>query len=200
MDIKLEDVGIMMADSLARVIDNAKGDLTQDELDMVLTLSTIAVVDCFNRASQQRGFEVAKGFEDKDIILPRRSTMSSAGYDFFAPEAFVVEPKQQTVIHTGVKAFMLPSETLEVYIRSSIGIKKNIMLANQVGLIDSDYYGNPDNDGEIVICLYNYGEYAQGFDKGDKIAQGVFRPYLDCGEESETVDTTRTGGIGSTGK
>lgn len=197
MYVKLEDVGIMMADSIARVIDSAKDNLTQSEIDMALTISSLASIDCFSRASKQRGFEVAKGFEDKGIILPERSTQGSAGYDFFTPESFVVKPKEQVIIHTGVKAFMLPSETLEIYIRSSLGIKKNIMMANQVALIDSDYYENPDNDGEIMICLYNYGEYAQGFDKGDKVAQGVFRPYLDCGED---VDDTRTGGVGSTGK
>lgn len=91
---------------------------------------------------------------------------------------------------------MLSSESLEIYIRSSVAIKRNLMLTNQVALIDSDYYGNPKNDGAIVIGLYNFGDEPQEIKKGDKIAQGVFRPYLNTGDEPTEA---RSGGIGSTG-
>ena len=97
-----------------------------------------------------RGFEVAKGFEDKKINLPVRKTKYSAGYDIEAAEDTVVPAFKPgmapTLIKTGVKAYMMKDEMLCLYNRSSNPKKKGLILANSVGIIDKDYYGNPDND------------------------------------------------------
>ena len=150
---------------------------------------------------QQRGFrEVRKQFkkhEDK-TQLPVRGTSKSAGYDFFIKEDYILAPNQTKVFWTDVKAFMLDDEVLMLHVRSSIGIKKGLMLANTTGIIDSDYYNNPDNDGNIGIALHNYSKKPVVLKKGDKIAQGIFMKYLVADKDAPVKDE-RTGGIGSTG-
>ena len=100
-----------------------------------------------------RGFEIAKGFEDKGINLPIRKTKGSAGYDFEVAEDVVVpkfeKGQKPTIIKTGVKAYMPEDEVLYLYGRSSNFKKKGLMLANNVGVVDSDYYGNEETDGHI---------------------------------------------------
>ena len=73
---------------------------------------------------------------------------------------------------------MLADEVLEVYIRSSLGVKHLLALANGTGIIDSSYYGNPGNDGNIGICLVNWGSEPVVIEKGERIAQGIFKKYL----------------------
>lgn len=143
-----------------------------------------------------RGFEVAKGFEDEGVKLPTRATASSAGYDFYAQDSAVIESGEVRKIPTGVKAYMLPDEVLKIYPRSSVAIKRNLALANGVAVIDADFAGNPENDGHIIIALKNTGKEPQTIYKGDRIAQGIFQKYLDCGD---APDKERIGGIGSTG-
>lgn len=92
---------------------------------------------------------------------------------------------------------MLPDEFLEVFIRSSMAIKKRVVLANQTGIIDCDYYQNESNDGNIGICLLNLNFDELTFYAGDKIAQGVFTKYLIIDRE-DFIDSNRTGGVGST--
>ncbi len=157
-----------------------------------------------------RGFEVCKGFEDKEINLPVRSTGRSAGYDFEAAEDVTVpsyyklllksgdEPVKPVLVKTGIKAYMQPDEVLFLYNRSSNPIKKGLVVANSVGVIDSDYYSNPDNDGHIMIAFYNFYPFDIKIKKGEKVGQGVFQKYLKAdGDESEGE---RTGGFGSTGR
>ena len=146
---------------------------------------------------KDRGFEVARGFEGANVILPQRQTSRSAGYDFRALEGTIILPNGRAMFSTGVKAFMRPFEVLMIYSRSSLGIKRGLVVAQSVGVIDSDYYGNPDNDGHIVIALLNLSNTAQKIEKGERIAQGVFMRFLDCGDRPSEV---RAGGIGSTGK
>ena len=129
--------------------------------------------------------------------LPERGTHSSAGYDFFSPVDFTVEPGEQFCIMTGIKAQMEPGMVLMMYPRSSMGIKRNVILANTTGIIDADYYDNPSNEGNIGIILYNYGDEPQSFIIGDKIAQGIFVKYYVT--DTDSVTTFRNGGIGSTG-
>ena len=159
-----------------------------------------------------RGFEIAKGFEEYSIPLPARSTKNSAGYDFSAIEDCEVpsfyeqllakivkkEPLKPTLIRTGIKAYMENDEVLYIYNRSSNPIKKGLILANSVGVIDSDYYGNPDNDGHIMFAFYNFMPFGIKINKGDKIGQGVFAKFLKADDDNETKK--RTGGFGSTGK
>lgn len=136
-----------------------------------------------------------------DAALPKRATAHSAGYDFVAPYDIVIYAGGRAVamLHTGVKARMEPDEFLMMCIRSSLGIKWGLALANGTGIIDADYYGNSNNDGEICIALVNHDPYRDvKIHKGDRIAQGIFMKYL-LAEDDET-DAERNGGVGSTGK
>lgn len=133
-----------------------------------------------------------------DGIIPTRADEGSAGYDFYSTETVVIKPKEVVKIKTNIKASMGLGDVLMLYVRSSIGIKKNLMLANGTGVIDSTYYNNPDNEGNIIIALYNYGDVERIIMKGDRIAQGVFLSYF-IAENDKVLSNTRTGGIGSSG-
>lgn len=149
-----------------------------------------------------RGFEVAKGFEDKGINLPERKTKFSAGYDIEAAEDITI-PKfvpgmKPTLVKTGLKAYMMDDEVLYLYNRSSNPGKKGLILANSVGVIDKDYYGNPDNDGHFYFSYFNCSDHDIEVKKGDVIGQVVFQKYLVVDNDNATGD--RTGGFGSTDK
>ena len=149
-----------------------------------------------------RGFEIAKGFEDKQINLPIRKTKYSAGYDIEAAEDTVVPSFKKgmnpTLIKTGLKAYMQDDEVLFLYNRSSNPKKKGLILANSVGVIDKDYYGNPDNDGHIMFAFYNIKDEDITIKKGEAIGQGVFQKYLVT--DDDDVKGERKGGFGSTSK
>lgn len=149
-----------------------------------------------------RGFEVCKGFEDKEINMPVRKTARSAGYDMEAAEDIVV-PKfslgaKPTLIPTGLKAYMEDDEVLYLYNRSSNPKKKGLILANSVGVIDKDYYGNPDNDGHIMFAFYNVKDEDITIKRGEAIGQGVFMKYLIT--DDDKASGNRMGGFGSTDK
>ena len=129
--------------------------------------------------------------------LPARATAHSAGYDFFCPEDITIEPHELITVWTNVKAYMETDDVLQIYIRSSLG-KKGLMLANSCGIVDCDYAGNPDNDGNIGIMLKNLSDKPMSFKRGDKIAQGIFSRYL-VTDDDDTIKE-RTGGFGSTGE
>ena len=105
-----------------------------------------------------RGFEVVSAFEEQDINLPTRKTTESAGYDIECAEAVTLEPGQVVLVPTGLKAFMAYDEYLAIHIRSSMAIKRHLALVNSTGIIDSDYYNNEENEGHIMIALYNFGK------------------------------------------
>ena len=127
--------------------------------------------------------------------LPERKTMHSAGYDFFAIEDLEIHPNEIKKIPTGIKAKFLDDEVLIIIVRSSMGFKYNVRMCNQVGVIDSDYYGNIDNEGHIYIALQNQGKDVFKIKKGDGICQGVFLKYLTI---DDNVTNERIGGFGST--
>ena len=135
-----------------------------------------------------RKFEVAKGFEDKGINLPVRKTKYSAGYDIEATEDVIVPSFKKgmnpTLVKTGIKAYMQDDEVL--------------ILANSIGVIDKDYYGNPDNDGHIMFAFYNIKDEDVEIKKGDCIGQGIFQKYLVTDDDIATGE--RLGGFGSTSK
>ena len=133
-----------------------------------------------------------------DIILPKRSTLNSAGYDFYSVISFTLNPGERRIIPTGIKVSMNSNEFLSIYIRSSLGFKWNIRMCNQVGIIDADYYNNSENEGHIFVCLMNEGDKVLEIKKGDRIVQGVFMPFL-ITDDDKTTDI-RMGGIGSTNK
>ena len=139
-----------------------------------------------------RGFEIAKGFEDKGINLPERKTKYSAGYDIESAEDCVIpafKPGQKPVlVKTGIKAYMQNDEYLMLCNRSS----------NSVGIVDADYYGNPDNDGLIMYAFYNFFAEDVQIKKGDVIGQAIFKKYEII--DSDNASGERVGGFGSTSK
>ena len=149
-----------------------------------------------------RGFEIAKGFENEGINLPVRKTKRSAGYDVEAAEDTIVPAfkpgMKPTLIKTGLKAYMLEDEMLCLYNRSSNPGKRGLILANSVGIVDSDYYGNPDNDGHIMFAFYNIKDTDVEIKKGDCIGQAIFQKFLIIDDDS--AEGERIGGFGSTSR
>ena len=149
-----------------------------------------------------RGFEIAKGWEDKKINLPKRSTKYAAGYDVEAAEDTIIPAfkpgVKQTLIPTGLKAYMQDDEMLCLYNRSSNPKKKGLVLANSVGIVDKDYYGNADNDGHIMYAMWNFKDEDVKIEKGERIGQAIFQKYLIA--DNDSADSVRTGGFGSTDK
>lgn len=141
-----------------------------------------------------RKFEKVSRIEE--VKLPERSTKNAMAYDFFSPIDFEVKPKQTYLLKTGVKAQFESDIGLILNVRSSMG-KKHIMLANSSGWIDSDYYNNEDNEGEIGFLFYNYGDTTWEVKAGDKIGQGMFVKYYTT--DDDNAEGERTGGWGSTG-
>lgn len=131
-----------------------------------------------------------------NIVLPSRKTACSAGYDFICPINIIIKPNESAIIPTGIKCKMRDDYFLAIYIRSSLGIKYDITLKNTVGIIDSDYYGNEDNEGHILVALKNNSNKDFEINAGTRIVQGIITPY------ERTIDDcsceTRKGGIGST--
>ena len=149
-----------------------------------------------------RGFEVAKGFEDAEINLPVRKTKYSAGYDIEAAEDTVVPSFKKgmapTLIKTGLKAYMQEDEYLKLCNRSSNPKKKGLVLANSIGVVDSDYYENPDNDGHIMFSFFNIKDEDITIKKGEAIGQGIFEKFLTV--DGDKAIGERLGGFGSTNK
>lgn len=133
-----------------------------------------------------------------DVKLPEKATENSVGYDFFSPEKMALAPGEEHMFWTDVKVHLKQDEALMISPRSSIGIKKNLMLANTIGMIDPDYYGNEENDGNIGICLYNYGTERALIEKGGRIAQGTVITVVH--DKIPGNSNKRKGGIGSTGQ
>lgn len=148
-----------------------------------------------------RGFEIAKGYEDKDIHMPVRKTKNSAGYDVEAASDVIIEPYKHgmkpTLIPTGLKAYCQDDEYYILVNRSS-GPKKGFVMANSIGIIDADYYGNESNDGHFYFQYWNFGDKALEIKKGDVIGQVIFQKYLTVDDDNATG--MRTGGFGSTNK
>ena len=147
---------------------------------------------------KQRGFEIVSYYQEKNIVLPSRKTKFSAGYDIAAAENIILLPQQVTLIPTGIKAYMQADEYLGIHIRSSIAVKQKLTLINNVGVIDADYYNNVENEGHIMIPVYNYNQSSVTIEKDTRIAQGIFYRYLLASDDK--AENIRIGGIGSTGK
>jgi dUTP pyrophosphatase len=134
---------------------------------------------------------------DGEIKLPTRASEHSAGYDFYSPMDAVIQPNEMVMIWTDVKASMYYDNALIIIPRSSMG-KHPIMISNTVGLIDSDYYSNTDNDGNIGFRLFNLGTTPYEIKAGDRIGQGVFIKYGTV--KGDQTTTKREGGFGHSGK
>lgn len=134
-----------------------------------------------------------------NIRLPKRSTVGSAGYDFFAPETLNAIPLTAFVVPTGIRCRIEDGWVLAVFPRSGHGFKHGVRLANTVGIIDADYYG-AKNEGHIHIKLLNDSAISGKFDirTGEAFAQGIFLPFGVT--DDDTADGVRVGGFGSTDK
>lgn len=158
---------------------------------------------CIGNNMKVRGFEIVsdefRKHSDIDIQLPKRGDARSAGYDFYAPCDIIIKPNEKALIFSDIKAYMQEDEVLMLYVRSSIGIKKGLVLSNGTGVIDSSYYNNPSNDGNIGIALYNTTEKIVKIEKGERIIQGMFIKYLIV-DNDETIHEERVGGIGSSNR
>jgi dUTP pyrophosphatase len=146
-----------------------------------------------------RGFELVTSYQSRDIQIPSRKTMTSAGYDFAAAEDVVIHPQEIKLVPTGIKAYMQNDEVLKLYARSSIAVNKQLILANGVGVIDQDYYNNESNEGHILLPLFNASNQIVTIQKGERVAQGVFEKFLSSDSESRPA-SKRSGGFGSTGR
>lgn len=138
-----------------------------------------------------------KKFPDVETRLPERADSQSAGYDFYSKENFVIQPGGFHLTWTDVKAVMFYDNVLQIYTRSGNGIKKGIILKNNVGIIDASYLQN------IGIGLLNMGDEPFEVKVGDRIAQGIFTKYLITDDDKFKgikTENTRTGGMGSTGR
>lgn len=133
------------------------------------------------------------------IRLPCRATTGSAGYDFFSPKEFTLNPGCSIKIPTGVRCKIDDGWVLKCYPRSSLGFKYRLQLNNTVGIIDSDYY-HSDNEGHIFLKLTNDTNESKivKIGKGNGFAQGIFIEYGIT--YNDVVDSVRNGGFGSTGK
>lgn len=132
-----------------------------------------------------------------DIVIPKRNTMYSAGYDFYIPYDLTIKSGEIVKIPTGIKVMLNSDEFLGIYIRSSLGFKYNLRMCNQVGIIDSDYYDNIDNEGHIFVKLKNEGDSDIVLKKNDRFVQGIIQKFYVVDNEDNLMNT-RVGGIGST--
>lgn len=132
------------------------------------------------------------------IEVPTRKTKGSAGYDFNCPFEINIDPEKKVKFPTGIKAKMPEGVVLQVHIRSSLGIKHDLCITNTTGIIDSDYYNNTNNEGDIIISLTNNGANNYVTESHKAVAQGIFTKYETT--EDDKTDGERIGGIGSTSK
>ena len=173
-------------------------------------------------------FEKVSRFDKIDLPLPVRKTAESAGYDFVVAEDIIIPPYSELVekmnayspvitpsleeaaaaikaanakvslVSTGMKCKLESGTYLELSVRSSCPLKHWLILGNAVGIIDADYYNNPDNEGEIFFQIINLAPFAIQLKRGDAIGQGIIKPYLTT--EDDIATGTRIGGFGSTDK
>lgn len=143
-----------------------------------------------------RKFYIIDKFKHLDIEIPRRQTKESAGYDLATCKDVTIKPGEIVLIETGLKVQIPSEEVLLVFPRSSLGIKKGLTMANNVGVIDADYFDNPNNEGHIMIPILNFSKKDVTLEKGERVAQGIFVNYFKTIND-DSVDNERSGGFGS---
>ena len=172
-------------------------------------------------------FEAVSRFAaDEEMLMPRRGTAASAGYDFVVAEDIVVPSymdvfngwkydyrtydlneiaamtkatkAKPTLVSTGIKCHLPTDMYLELSVRSSTPLKHWLIMANSIGIIDADYCNNPDNEGEIFFQMINLSPFPIQLKKGDKIGQGIIKPYEKV--RNDNAEGSRQGGFGSTSR
>ena len=151
-------------------------------------------------------FELVRKYAGQNELLPKRETQFSAGYDLKAAEDVTIPSinlngdvlLKPVLVPTGVKAKLDKDQVLILANRSSNALKRNLIIPNGVGVIDADYYNNPDNEGEIMGLFINIGKNDYHIHKGDRIMQGIITSYAVTGNDQ--AQGKRNGGFGSTNK
>ena len=135
-----------------------------------------------------------------DVNLPVRATAGSAGYDFECAQDTIIAPGAITLIPTGIKCKIDVGFYLQLALRSSTPMKKGLILANGIGIIDSDYYGadGAPNEGHIMFQVWNITDHSVTINKGERIGQGVFLKYI-ITEDDQAFGDRMGKGFGSTG-
>lgn len=153
----------------------------------------------YNQYLEAIGGDIDLFDEYNDIIIPKRATTGSAGYDFFSPFTFTLNPNETIKIPTGIRVILDSDKFLAIYPRSGLGFKFRLQLDNTVGIIDSDYC-NSDNEGHIFIKITNDGREGKSItiNKGDGIAQGIITQFFKTDDDNS--EGIRNGGFGSTTK
>lgn len=150
----------------------------------------------FEKVSKEQWSQVVPGAAGYDnIMLPKRATSGSAGYDFYSTMTFRLQPNEELIIPTGIRCNIDDGWTMLVFPRSGLGFKYRLGMANTIPVIDSDYY-HSDNEGHIMIKLVNNGDKIVTIEEGQAFVQGVFVPYGVTFDDDTTA--VRNGGMGST--
>lgn len=157
---------------------------------------------------KKRGFEICSSYLEQNINLPIRKTKHSVGYDLecatdvVIPSLFKslklsfdvkVEP---TLVKTGIKSYFLEDEVLILANKSSTPKKFGLVMANSIGIIESDYYNNESNEGELMLAYYNFLPFDITIKKGTAIGQAYFQKFLIS--DDDNASGVRKGGFGST--
>lgn len=132
-----------------------------------------------------------------EIILPKRATSGSAGYDFYAPIEIKLSPGETMKIPTGIRSEISEGWVLMCFPRSGLGFKYRLQLDNTVGIIDADYFST-ENEGHIMIKITNDSKSGKNLvvEIGKGFAQGIFVPFgITIDDDSNEI---RIGGFGST--
>ena len=135
---------------------------------------------------------------DASVPLPVYQTPGAAGFDLAASADVLIAPGTIALVPTGLVIEVPPGHFLGIFARSSTPLKKGLMVANGVGVIDQDYCGPAD---EVKIQVLNFTAAPVQVTRGDRIAQGLFMPVVRA-EWQESAGDLRDGsrgGFGATG-
>ena len=153
-----------------------------------------------------RKFEIVRddcikyGVDPKTLKMPHRATKHAVGYDCYSPIDITIAPESTELVFINFKAFCNHDEGFILASTSGLG-KKGIILANGIGIVESDYANNESNDGNIGFLLHNLNKTPYVVKAGDKIGQIVFIKFLIVDDDDKTnAGVVRKGGFGSTDK
>jgi len=134
---------------------------------------------------------------DPSVELPKYHTSESAGFDIASNQDVAIAPGEVAKIPTGLVIAAPRGHFLLIAARSSLPLKKGLVMANGIGVIDPDYAGPND---QIHIIVHNITSEVVEVKKGERLAQGIFLPIVQAEwQESDQTRNFDRGGIGSTG-
>jgi dUTP pyrophosphatase len=134
---------------------------------------------------------------DPSVALPRYESEAAAGFDLAASAATTIPPGEVRLVPTGLVIEVPAGMFLGIFARSSTPLKRGLMIANGVGVVDADYCGPND---EVKIALLNFTQAPVEVQAGDRLAQGILLPVTRVAwEETGAPAKASRGGFGSTG-